>query len=379
MKNRIIFIVIGIIAFLLIISFVLILVFNGNKYVKVNFETGSNEVIESMKIKKGKSITLPNVLKEGFKFLGWYLGDVKITNETKFYKNTTIVAKWLDESVKTFTITFDTDEGSNVDPLMVECGKKVKFSSNPTKNGYEFISWVDENEKVILDGAILECKDITLKANWKKDDVVEEKKETKTDSKTETKKEKKTKTITEETKEEVKQTTYSCPTEYVLEGTKCTLTKDATYGCDSQHEKKYNDKCYSVRTYKEATCKLQDGSTGTGSSIQPNLVDGIVIYKDSTTVYCAYEKQGSLSSCNDYPERIINGSSCYKKVETRSIASVCQTGYDYIIGNALYGTIEKGTSASSGCYQGVRQHFYCEKDYTLLDNKCIKTIDANLG
>ena len=369
MKNKRILIILGIIGIFVILAVILLIIFKGHKIVTITFDTKGAKNIRSVEVEKGGSITLPTTEKEGFKFLGWFIGDIQVFNNTKFTEDTIVVAKWLDESIKTFTITFDTDGGSNVEPLIVECDKDVKFGPNPTKTGFEFVSWIDENETPILDGALLECKNITLKANWKQDEVEEPKKE-------ETKKTAKAEVVPEnkpeEKKEEVKKAMYNCPDEnYVLNGTNCNLTKDASFGCDNQHEKKYNGKCYSVRTYQEATCKLQDGSTGTGSSIQPILVNGIVIYKDNTNAYCAYELQSSLSSCEGYPERIINGSSCYKRVETRPVTSVCSTEYDYIIGNALYGTVEKGTSASSGCYKSSIEHYYCENGFTLSNNKCI--------
>ena len=44
----------------------------------------------------------------------------------------------INPDVKTFSISFDSDGGSKVDSIKVECGKELSLSTNPTKEGYIF-------------------------------------------------------------------------------------------------------------------------------------------------------------------------------------------------------------------------------------------------
>ena len=74
-----------------------------------------------------------------------------------------------DKDPKTYTVTFDSKGGSNVESIKVECEKELVLPTNPTKEGYEFVSWIDKNGKSILNGALLTCEDVTLYADWKEE------------------------------------------------------------------------------------------------------------------------------------------------------------------------------------------------------------------
>lgn len=69
--------------------------------------------------------------------------------------------------IKKYTVTFNTDGGSKIDPITVEEGKTAVKPADPTKNGYIFKGWYlgknsyDFTEKV--------TKDITLTASWEKE------------------------------------------------------------------------------------------------------------------------------------------------------------------------------------------------------------------
>ncbi len=66
-------------------------------------------------------------------------------------------------------INFDSDSGSLVPSMKVEEGKKLSKPTNPTKEGYEFISWQLNGKEYDFNTLIKE--DITLMANWKKKTV----------------------------------------------------------------------------------------------------------------------------------------------------------------------------------------------------------------
>ena len=206
-------IIISAVAAVFVIAAILLVIFMGkNKYITISFDSNGAKKIEAQKIKKGETIKLPTVTKEGYKFTGWYNGNEKVSKYTKYDKNTTLKAKWLSEDAKTFTIKFDSDGGSKVDDLIIECDKELTLPESPTKEGYKFVSWIDKNDTPILDKALLTCEDITLKAKWEKEEITSTKKES---SKT---------TTTTTSKKAEKQKVYKCPEGYTLSGTKCTKT-----------------------------------------------------------------------------------------------------------------------------------------------------------
>ena len=166
-KKKVGIIIAIVVGVFLILGLVLFFVLSGKK-VTITFDSDGGTAVEVIKIKKGSTITLPESEKEGFTLEGWYIDEQKVTSDTTFNKNTTLKARWTTSKPKSFKVTFDSREGSEVEPLEVECNKELKLPENPTKEGYVFISWVDKNETPILDGALLSCEDVTLYANWQK-------------------------------------------------------------------------------------------------------------------------------------------------------------------------------------------------------------------
>lgn len=164
-SKKTLIIVLIVVFLLLLIGLLLFFILKGDDKVTVTFDSDGGTPVETQKIKKGGTITVPESTKEGFVLDGWYKDDQKVTNKTYIFTDTTLKAKWLSEAAKTYTITFDSKGGSEVEKLVVECEKEVKFGEAPTKEGYNFVSWVDKNETPILDGALLSCEDVTLYAN----------------------------------------------------------------------------------------------------------------------------------------------------------------------------------------------------------------------
>ena len=73
---------------------------------------------------------------------------------------------WIKKGAKTSTIKFNTDGGSKVGNIVVEKGKVVLLPVNPTKDGYVFAGWVDENGKKVTKDTIVD-ENMTIKATWK--------------------------------------------------------------------------------------------------------------------------------------------------------------------------------------------------------------------
>ena len=69
-------------------------------------------------------------------------------------------------TVNKYTVTFDTNGGSNVKAQSVEYGKKATKPTAPTKDGYEFVDWYNGTAKYDFNTAV--TSDITLTAKWDK-------------------------------------------------------------------------------------------------------------------------------------------------------------------------------------------------------------------
>ena len=73
---------------------------------------------------------------------------------------------------KEYSISFNSDGGSNVEQLKVKEGQKIEITKNPTKEGYNFIGWALNGKTFDFSQGIK--KDTTLVAVWKKiDDSIE--------------------------------------------------------------------------------------------------------------------------------------------------------------------------------------------------------------
>ncbi len=74
-------------------------------------------------------------------------------------------------SVETFVVTFDSNGGSYVPSQTIENVGKIIKPEDPTRDGYIFTGWYIQGEKWSFIGYVV-TEDITLIANWVKDDIV---------------------------------------------------------------------------------------------------------------------------------------------------------------------------------------------------------------
>lgn len=120
---------------------------------------------EEEKIKRGTTIKIPETpIKKDYKFLKWTLNDEEFSFDTKIYEDITLTAIW--EPIEYITITFDTDGGTQINPIKIEKNSKIKKIEIPNKDGYIFKEWYLDEEKFELDTPI--DRNITLKAIYTK-------------------------------------------------------------------------------------------------------------------------------------------------------------------------------------------------------------------
>jgi len=101
----------------------------------------------------GTPITAPTLTREGYTFKGW---DKKIP-ETMPAENITVKAQW---EINQYTITFDTNGGSEIAPITQDYGTAITAPDNPTRKGYTFKGWDKEIPET------MPAENMTVKAQW---------------------------------------------------------------------------------------------------------------------------------------------------------------------------------------------------------------------
>jgi len=131
----------------------------------ITYETNGGKPVNQTKYNCGEEVTLLDAEKTGYTFQGWYTnsdlteGPVRIIETTEdtvesvvnngelsadgIVENTTLYAKW---KINQYTITFDTDGGSEIDPIIEDYGTGIKAPAEPERAGYTFAGWYENEE-----------------------------------------------------------------------------------------------------------------------------------------------------------------------------------------------------------------------------------------
>ena len=132
--------------------------------VTVTYEYGKLDGIYAKQIvQAGETAVKPDEPKvNGLTFGGWYTDeDCADGNEYNFTASVTenmpLTAKW---TANSYTITFDTDGGSDIAPITQDYGTAITAPASPTREGYTFIGW----DKAIP--ATMPAGDMTITAQW---------------------------------------------------------------------------------------------------------------------------------------------------------------------------------------------------------------------
>ena len=124
-----------------------------NQYT-ITFDTNGGSEIAPITQDYGTEITAPdNPTRKGYTFKGW---DKEIP-ETMPADNMTVKAQW---EINQYTITFDTNGGSEIAPITQDYGTEITAPDNPTRKGYTFKGWDKEIPET------MPAENITVKAQW---------------------------------------------------------------------------------------------------------------------------------------------------------------------------------------------------------------------
>ena len=125
-----------------------------NQYT-ITFDTNGGSEIAPITQDYGTEITAPDTpTRKGYTFKGW---DKEIP-ETMPAENITVKAQW---EINQYTITFDTNGGSEIAPITQDYGTEITAPDNPTRKGYTFKGWDKEIPKT------MPAENITITARWK--------------------------------------------------------------------------------------------------------------------------------------------------------------------------------------------------------------------
>ena len=124
-----------------------------NQYT-ITFDTAGGSAVTSITLGYGTAIAAPaDPTREGYTFTGWNTA----IPATMPAENMTITAQW---KVNQYTITFDTNGGSEIAPVTQDYGTPVTDPADPTREGYTFTGW---------DNAIpatMPAENMTITAQW---------------------------------------------------------------------------------------------------------------------------------------------------------------------------------------------------------------------
>ena len=125
-----------------------------NQYT-IAFDTNGGSEITPITQDYGTEITAPDKpTRKGYTFKGW---DKEIP-ETMPAENITVKAQW---EINQYTITFDTNGGSEIAPITQDYGTEITAPDNPTRKGYTFKGWDKEIPET------MPAENITITARWK--------------------------------------------------------------------------------------------------------------------------------------------------------------------------------------------------------------------
>ena len=125
-----------------------------NQYA-ITFDTNGGSKIAPITQDYGTAITAPaDPTRKGYTFKGW---DKEIP-KTMPAENITVKAQW---EINQYTITFDTNGGSEIAPITQDYGTAITAPADPTRKGYTFKGWDKEIPKT------MPAENITITARWR--------------------------------------------------------------------------------------------------------------------------------------------------------------------------------------------------------------------
>lgn len=131
----------------------------------VTFDSDGGTAIEEKYITKGYTVSEPAAPEKAeHTFIGWYLGDTKWDFANgKVNGNITLKAKW--EAIPKYTVTFNSDGGTEIAQQTILKGGYVTAPASPTKLNNRFLGWFNNGTAWDFSKNTV-TESITLTAKW---------------------------------------------------------------------------------------------------------------------------------------------------------------------------------------------------------------------
>ena len=132
-----------------------------DKTVEITFDPGNGASPTTVTLTAGEVLTAPqDPVREGYTFLGWFLGGEKYTFGS-VSENMTLEARW---EINTYRVSFDTAGGTSAAPETVTHGETVAAPGGVTREGYHLVGWYLGDGKYDFSTPV--TGDLTLVARW---------------------------------------------------------------------------------------------------------------------------------------------------------------------------------------------------------------------
>ncbi len=104
--------------------------------------SGEEIDIEQQNIEENSLVTRPDdPTRTGYIFDGWYIGSELFDFETPITENITLTAHW---TTNQYTVTFDSNNGSEVIPVTTDYNTAITKPEDPTRERHRFDGWFTE-------------------------------------------------------------------------------------------------------------------------------------------------------------------------------------------------------------------------------------------
>lgn len=141
---------------------------------KLNGGAFANNDEATTSYEAGDQITfLPTPIKDGYEFIGWFLGNEEVALPYTVENSAIFVAKWkeiIDEEKTHATISLDLNGGAYNEDLALstsyELGTVIASIPSPNFEGYNFLGWFSGENEVVFPYTV--TKTDTLQAKWEK-------------------------------------------------------------------------------------------------------------------------------------------------------------------------------------------------------------------
>lgn len=136
-----------------------------NKIYSVTFNTDGGTEISSVNINQGHELDLPEPMKEGHDFIGWFFVDSpdEIIKSTSIIitKDTALKAMW---QIGSFSIIFS---DMDILPITQDYQTQIFAPNEPQLNGYSFGGWYSDSQYLNeFTFSLMPGKDVVLYAKW---------------------------------------------------------------------------------------------------------------------------------------------------------------------------------------------------------------------